>query len=62
MIDMAQDGSLAAGVSVILREAIFGYDRGSRGVVVRSTASRVAVRFEATGHTLFVPRQLLERA
>jgi hypothetical protein len=62
---MFADGEpLEAGQRVVLREALAGYEPGASGVVTRSSREGDAafVRFERTGHTLFVSRELLELA
>lgn len=52
---------VASGADVALREPVFGYEKGARGVVVRWVGDTAHVRFEATGHTVPVPKRLLER-
>jgi hypothetical protein len=55
---------LKAGQRVLLRQALAGYDAGAPGVVTRSSREGEAafVRFDRTGHTLLVSRDLLEPA
>lgn len=55
------DRRLREGCRVALREAIYGYERGSSGVVVRprDVSGRILVRFDGTGHGVFVAPELL---
>lgn len=50
---------LFPGTDVVLREAIFEYDAGTRGVVVRNFGELAHVQFETTKHTVAVPQELL---
>jgi hypothetical protein len=50
------------GQRVVLREAAFGYEQGTEGVVMRAGRRTYYVRFETTGHTLSVPGKLLASA
>jgi hypothetical protein len=52
---------LLVGTSVELREPLYGYPSGARGVVVRIAdgGGAVLVRFDDTGHAMFVGREAL---
>jgi hypothetical protein len=61
---MSSDGPgkelFRVGQEVVLLEAVYGYASGTPGVVMRVGSRAVHVRFETTGHTLSVPRELLD--
>lgn len=48
-----------AGTEVALTERTYGYEAGTKGIVVRSNPETVLVRFDPTGHTVPVARDLL---
>jgi hypothetical protein len=55
------DESIRAGTRVELLEAIYGYDAGSIGVVVHAGRhEQLLVRFDSTGHAMYVDRALLK--
>lgn len=61
-VTMDTQEALPSGTEVILLEATFGYEPGAVGVVVRSNPETILVRFERTGHTVPVARDLLRVA
>jgi hypothetical protein len=58
-LDVPGNERFRVGDEVVLLDAIYGYEPGAPGVVMRARAQAIHVRFETTGHTLSVPRELL---
>lgn len=54
------DEPLTVGQNVVLRQPLAGYEAGTPGVVTRPSPQGAYVRLQTTGHTLSVPRELLE--
>jgi hypothetical protein len=59
---MRTAGFLATGMAIALNQPLYGYPSGASGVIVKSSNTppgSVLVRFDETGHLMYVPTPVL---